>query len=52
MEITSPLVSVSYIVEIPIVKELSELTTKILDRPVFIGIMILIGFLGYFAFKK
>ena len=52
MEITSPIVSVSYIVEIPIVKEISELIAKILDRPVFIGIMILIGFLGYFAFRK
>ena len=52
MEITSPIVSVSYIVEIPIVKELSELIAKIWDRPVFIGIMILMSILGYFAFKE
>ena len=52
MEMTSPIVSVSPIVNIPIVSELNELIAKILDRPVFIGIMIVIGFLGYFAFKE
>ena len=52
MEITSPIVSVSYIVNIPILYELNELIAKIWDRPVFIGIMILMSILGYFAFKE
>lgn len=52
MEITSPIVSVSPIVQTPILYELSELIAKISDRPIAIGTIILLSILGYFAFRK